>query len=150
MISHLLSRPAEEQTLDHYELFALRGHAWSHTDCPPENECKNHHHDCDSKTERCEDKEEVRIAFTKVVHKLKSSASCLVDKNCVTLVVIFFQLFQHNNPPPQEFDPLPTQRVPLLYYLVGNLKIWRRRKFCQIRVFSVIYESSENRFGQPK
>ncbi|XP_063722051.1 multiple epidermal growth factor-like domains protein 8 isoform X4 [Symsagittifera roscoffensis] len=58
VISHLLSRPAEEQTLDHYELFALRGHAWSHTDCPPENECKNHHHDCDSKTERCEDKEE--------------------------------------------------------------------------------------------
>ncbi|XP_075250628.1 multiple epidermal growth factor-like domains protein 8 isoform X4 [Convolutriloba macropyga] len=54
VISHLLSKPKNHQ-IGTYILFSLRGHSWSHSSCPPENECDNAHHDCDYKTQECVD-----------------------------------------------------------------------------------------------
>ena len=76
-------------------------------------------------------------------------------------------------PSPQGFDPLPTQRVPPLilfqksifggstlkffkkgpktaFFTVFSKICLRRRKFCQNRGKTVLWESSKNQFGRPQ
>ena len=63
VISHLLSwTTADDKSMGPNILSNLRGHQWSHGQCPAENECETHHHNCNDQNEQCKDLDLVSLA----------------------------------------------------------------------------------------